>query len=102
MSLTKKYLKTKPVCKVTFRVTKEAAQNGKKISLLGDFNDWKTKGAEMQTLKDGSFKKTIELEKDREYQYRYLIDGKIWENDWEADKYVNSEFPTIENSVVVV
>lgn len=102
MSLTKKYLKTKPVCKVTFRVPKEATQNGKKISLLGDFNDWKVKGADMQTLKDGSFKKTIELEKDREYQYRYLIDGEIWENDWEADKYVNSEFPSIDNSVVIV
>ena len=55
----------------------------------------------MKKLKDGTFKTTIDLEAGKEYQFKYLIDGKVWENDWSADKYVPNEF-TSENSVVVV
>jgi hypothetical protein len=56
----------------------------------------------MKHLKSGDFTVTIDLEADREYQFRYLLDEKIWENDWEADKYVRSEYGNCENSVVVV
>jgi hypothetical protein len=30
------------------------------------------------------------------------MDEKIWENDWEADKYARSEYGYCDNSVVVV
>ena len=45
---------------------------------------------------------TLELKPGREYQFRYLIDGRQWENDWHADKYVQSPIGDSENSVVVV
>ena len=99
MSLKKKFLKSKPVCKVTFRLPKSAANEAKKVVVLGDFNDWdKENGHTMRKTKE-YFTVTIDLETNREYQFRYLLDGEVWENDWEADAYVKSPLG-VENSVV--
>jgi hypothetical protein len=54
----------------------------------------------MEKLKDGRFKLTIDLDTGKEYQYRYLINGSEWHNDWEADKYVPNPFSG-DNSVVI-
>lgn len=101
MILKKQYLKSKPVCKVTFKVTAKEAQGAQTINLVGDFNDWDQNATQMQQLKDNSFKAVIELSKDNEYQYKYLLDGERWENDWKADKYTSSPYGE-DNSVVVV
>lgn len=102
MSLKKKFLKSKPVCKVTFRLPAEAAETAENVVLVGDFNEWNPEnGYEMKQLKNGSFKTTIDLETGKEYQFRYLIDNSTWENDWEADKYVANEYGE-DNSVVVL
>ena len=102
MSLKKQFLKSKPVCKVTFQMPKEATADAKSVKIVGDFNAWNIKkGVPMKALKNGTFKAVVELETGKEYQYRYLINNEIWENDWEADKYVETEFG-VENSVVCV
>ena len=102
MSIKKQYLKNKPVCKVTFSLPKKIVKSAKTVHLVGDFNDWDQQAASMKKLKDGSFKITLELETGREYQFRYLIDGTDWENDWNANKYVPNPFGDSDNSVVVV
>lgn len=103
MSLKKQFLKSKPVCKVTFSLTAEQAKEAKTVNLLGDFNNWDPKNAiTLKKNKDGSFKVTIDLEVEKEYQFKYLFDGKQWENDWEADKYVNNGIGKEENSVVII
>ena len=102
MGLKKQYLKSKPVCKVTFTVSKEAAGEAKKINLVGDFNKWKKKSMPLKKLKNGEFKITVDLPCGKEYQYRYLIDNETWENDWAADKYVMCETHGVDNSVVVI
>ena len=102
MSLKKKYLKSKPVCKVTFNVTKKQAKGVKVINLVGDFNEWSTEGTKMRKLKDGSFTRTLDLEKGRGYQFRYLADGTQWINDISADAYVPSGVSYEENCVVEV
>lgn len=102
MSLSKQYLKSKPVCKVTFRVPAEAAPDANSVHIVGDFNSWDIYAIPLQKLKDGTFKVTLELEPNQEYQFRYLIDENTWENDWDADKYVATPFGNAENSVVVV
>lgn len=102
MSLKKQFLKSKPICKVTFRLPAEAAETAEKVVLVGDFNEWNTEeGVEMKQLKNGSFKTTINLETGKAYQFRYLIDGETWENDWEADEYISTPYGT-DNSVVDV
>lgn len=95
----KQFLKSKPVCKATFTFPAEAAPEAKTIEILGDFNNWKD-GVKMTKQKNGIFKATVELETGKEYQFRYLIDGETWENDWEADKYVSTPYGA-DNSVVI-
>lgn len=103
MSLKKQYLKSKPVCKVTFSMDKEAVSGASKVDLLGEFNNWNTaEPVVMKKLKNGTFKVTIDLPKDMEFQFKYLLDGEIWINDEEADKLVNSGLGAEENSVVVL
>jgi 1,4-alpha-glucan branching enzyme len=102
MSMKKKYKRNNQICKVTFSVPREAFMGAKAISVVGDFNNWSIKDNPMKKLKNGEFTVELDLEANKEYQFRYLIDEKIWENDWKADKYVRSEYGNCENSVIVV
>ena len=98
----KVYSKSKKVCKATFSLPKEAVKGAKKVALLGEFNNWnKSQPIELKKKKDGSFATTVELPAGRKYEFRYLIDGAKWENDWSADQYVPINAFGIENSVVV-
>ena len=98
----KEYLKSKKNCKVTFRLPRIAAPDADSVFIVGDFNDWNMYANPMKKLKKGDFTLTLNLEPGKEYQFRYLIDGSTWENDWNADKYVKSPFGDSENSVIVV
>jgi 1,4-alpha-glucan branching enzyme len=100
MSLKKQYLKSKPLCKVTFTLPQELTNGAESACLLGDFNNWDPTTAEpMKRLKSGTFTVTINLPRNREYQFRYLLDQKIWQNDSDADRYVPNGFGDSENSV---
>jgi 1,4-alpha-glucan branching enzyme len=102
MSIKKQFLKTKPICKVTFRLSKDIVQNAKTVNIVGEFNNWNKNQTVMKKLKNGSFVITVDLETDREYQFRYLIDKHTWINDDEPDKLVSSGFTGSDNSVVMV
>lgn len=102
MSIEKKDLKTRPVSRVTFRLPREAAPEATKVALVGDFNDWRPDATPMQRLKNGEFKVTLDLERGRVYHFRYLIEDRVWENDWTADRYEPAGVGNAENSVVVV
>jgi 1,4-alpha-glucan branching enzyme len=97
----KQYLKSKSVCRVTFRLPKEAAPEAQHIALVGDFNNWSIEATPMKRLRNGDFTVTLELETGKEYKFKYLIDGHRWENDWHADRYETNIYGT-EDSVVVV
>jgi 1,4-alpha-glucan branching enzyme len=96
--LKKQFLKSKDVVKVTFSLP-EAVQ-GETVFLVGDFNNWDESATVMKRQKNGSFTVTLDLDKSREYQFRYLVNGTEWHNDWEADKYVPNPYSG-DNSVVV-
>lgn len=97
--LKKSYTNTKNFCRVAFKVAPEA--NAETAVLCGDFNDWDTEAAPMRKLKDGGFSTTVSLEANKEYRFRYLLDGERWENDDAADKYVQNDYGS-DDSVVVV
>lgn len=97
----KRYLKTRPVCKVTFRLPGEAAPLARKVSIVGEFNSWDREATPMKRLKNGDWAVTLELEKGRAYRYRYLIDDSLWENDWFADGYEPNPYGC-DDSVVIV
>jgi 1,4-alpha-glucan branching enzyme len=96
--LKKQYLKSRPVCKVKFEVPSGVAE--KSVYLVGCFNDWDENATPMDKLKDGRFTKYLYLDLDQRYEFRYLVDGREWINDWEADDYVSNPFSG-DNSVVV-
>lgn len=102
MSLTKKCLKSKPICKVTFKMPKDMAREAGSITVVGEFNNWDIVATPMKKQKDGSFLVTVDLEVGREYQFRYLIDGEVWVSDPAADRYVFSPFGDCDNAVVQV
>lgn len=102
MSLEKKYLKSKPVCKVKFVAPEPLVGSAKSIYLAGDFNSWNYEETQLRKQKDGRYTATLELQPGNEYQYRFVLDGEQWENDFAADKYVPSNVCNAENSVVVV
>jgi 1,4-alpha-glucan branching enzyme len=95
----KSYSRTGGSCRVQFELP--TAVNAKKASLVGDFNDWNPKAHPMKAKKDGTFYVAVHLAAGAEYRYRYLLDGKRWENDWEADMYLPNEHGT-DDSIVIV
>ncbi|MBK6390639.1 MAG: isoamylase early set domain-containing protein [Saprospiraceae bacterium] len=103
MAISKKYLKSNEVCKVTFKLESEKVLKAKKVELLGSFNNWKpSKETSMKKLKDGSFTKTVDLPTASEYQFRYNIDGKLWENESNADRLEYNGYGAEQNSVIVI
>lgn len=98
MAIAKQYLKTKPVCKVTFTVPAEGA---KKVAVVGDFNNWSTKDSTLKKLKNGTFKGTFNLPKEAAYEFKYIIDGD-YVNESEADRYQWNDFAGSENAVLEV
>ena len=102
MGIKKQFLKSKPVCKVTFRVPEEIGNSAQTAHVVGEFNGWEFSATPMKRLKSGAFTTTLDLEQGREYQFRYLLDEKQWENDAEADKFVPTPYEDSQNSVIVL
>ncbi len=96
MAIKKQYLKTKPLCKVTFSVP---AKKAEKVAVVGSFNKWNTKATSLKKLKNGTFKGTVDLEKDHSYEFRYVVDGE-YVNDEQADAYAWSDYAGAENGVL--
>jgi 1,4-alpha-glucan branching enzyme len=85
--------------KVTFELPSSIW--AERVNLVGDFNDWNTaKDAMRQARSDGNWRITLTLPAGREYQFRYLVNGRDWHNDWHADKYAPNRYGT-DNSVVI-
>jgi len=98
MAIKKQFLKSKPVCKVTFTVE---ADEAKKVSVVGTFNEWNEKATPLKKLKNGTFKGTVDLAAENSYEFKYIIDGN-YVNEPAADSYAWSDYASAENSVVSV
>jgi 1,4-alpha-glucan branching enzyme len=103
MAIKKEYSKDKKGCRVTFTVPKEICENFKKISIVGDFNNWDPHQHKFsQKQPDGSSSIELVLEAGNEYQFRYLCDGQTWLNEPEADKQNPTHYGDSKNSVIVI
>lgn len=100
MSIRKQYLKSKPVCKVTFKIPETVGNGAENAHVVGEFNDWSISATPMKRLKTGAFSATVNLEKARSYQFRYLLGHEQWENDPDADDYLPTPFGDSHNSVI--
>lgn len=98
MSIKKQFIKTKPVCKVTFTIEAKEANTA---AVVGDFNSWNPAEGELSKLKNGTFKGVFDLPKDASYEFKYFVDGS-YVNDAEADSFIWNEFAGTENGVLTV
>ncbi|MFC5682593.1 isoamylase early set domain-containing protein [Flavobacterium sp. MAHUQ-51] len=98
MSIKKQFVKSKPVCKVTFSIEAKEATSA---AVVGDFNNWNPEEGALSKLKNGTFKGVFDLDKDATYEFKYLIDGE-YINETEADSFKWNEFAGAENSVLEV
>ncbi|QXP61255.1 isoamylase early set domain-containing protein [Olleya sp. HaHaR_3_96] len=96
MAIKKQFLKSKPVCKVTFTVP---AAEAKQVTVAGNWNEWNTEAAPLKKLKNGTFKGTVNLEAGQAYEFKYVVDGQ-WQNDVEADAYAWNDYAAADNSVI--
>ena len=101
--LKKTYVKSRGVCKVTFEIPADELPHPdriEKVTVVGDFNDWDEEANTMNFVKSRKvYSAKIDLEPDESYQFRYLVNGEIWVNDWHADAYAPNEF-SADNCVV--
>jgi 1,4-alpha-glucan branching enzyme len=102
MSVKKQYRKRKTTCKVTFELPPVAVGYANKVNIVGDFNNWSTNATPMKRAENGGFLATLDLKKDRHYEFLYLIDKRVWELEREADRFVKNPFGDGDNSVIVV
>jgi hypothetical protein len=70
---------------VTFTLPSEI--DATSVSVVGDFNDWEPDRGVMARNDSGAFSCTLKIAPGRTYQYRYLLDGDRWTNDWSAHAY---------------
>ena len=101
MSIEKKFVKAKPVCKVKFSLSGDQYKSASSVLLVGSFNNWQLGETPLKKGKTGVWSVSLDLETGKEHQFRYLIDGTKWENDPEADKFVPSGLGS-ENSVLAL
>ena len=77
------------------------APNADYVAVVADFNNWDPFANPMARGKNGSSKVTISLKPGQSYHFRYLLDGKRWENDREADGLVPNPFGG-EDSLIMI
>jgi Glycogen recognition site of AMP-activated protein kinase len=87
-----------PDGKASVTFTLPAAVGARKAAICGEWNDWSADAHLMNVVEDG-FSLTIQLQVGRTYRFRYLLDGRRWENDWDADFYVPNGYGS-DDSVV--
>lgn len=61
-------------------------------AVVGEFNDWDESADPMRKDDDGRWSTTVSLEPGRSYRFRYHLGNGRWENDWNADDYVDNDF----------
>jgi 1,4-alpha-glucan branching enzyme len=86
--------------RVTFELPSEAASET--VAVAGDFNEWSTDNDTM-TLdeKRGVWKTAISFKPGVRHEFRYLLDGRIWRNDDDADGFAPNPYSG-DNSVLAL
>jgi len=90
------------VCKVTFEIPRDQSNDARKACVVGEFNEWSPTATPMKRFRSGLFRLTLDLEKDRRYAFRYLLDGHRWENEMDADATLPTPYGDSVNSVIVL
>lgn len=85
--LKKRFFKTKAECEVSFELDSSDAEQ---VELLCEANGWQP--IPMKKAKTGKFRTRMRLPKEQRFQFRYLVDGRAWVNDENADDFLPNGF----------
>lgn len=69
-----------------------------RISLTGDFNQWRENDILLQQARSGVWQATVDLPLGAKYHFRYIVDGE-WTTDSHADEMSDNSFGS-QNSVI--
>ena len=84
--------------RVTFHLSEQIWADH--IALVGEFNNWDRHSHELhQTHHDHSWHISLDLESNRSYRFRYLVDGEEWMDDDHADGYEANPFEGFDSVV---
>jgi len=84
-------------CRVTFVLPKEVG--AARAFVVGEFNEWDETANPLRKRKEGHLSASLTLKTGRAYRFRYLLDGRRWENDPQADDFAANPFGS-EDSVL--
>ncbi|HEX2920792.1 MAG TPA: isoamylase early set domain-containing protein [Bacteroidales bacterium] len=101
MCITKRYSSDKKMCKVTFILPQYYCEGISKAYLVGEFNNWDPHNLRMKKI-HGKYMRSLQLQANKKYQFRYLLDDNTWKNEWDADALAPVPIGSWYNSVVVV
>lgn len=101
LGIIKRYHEGGRKCLVTFRLMRDLAKDIQTVALAGDFNNWDISHLPMIRLPGGDYAITVDLASNREYRFRYFVDGRRWENDPFADRYLRDENGTKDSILIV-
>ena len=68
----KECLKIRNIREATFWLPKSATDDGDRVYLVGDFNNWNIQANPMKKQKNGNYTTTIELDPAKEYGFGYI------------------------------
>jgi hypothetical protein len=71
------------------------------VALCGEFNDWSEEQHPLTHVDGGCWETVVELDANRSYRYRFIIDGDRWRNDWAPDAFVTNVYGS-QDSVIEV
>jgi 1,4-alpha-glucan branching enzyme len=58
------------------------------VAVVGEFNGWDPAAHPLAQGPDGTWRRSLELNRHQSYQFGYLVNGTTWLADWFADGYV--------------
>ncbi len=93
----KTFLKTKDYCKVKFSVE---ASDADSVEVFGLNNDWNSAVA-LKKKKDGTFSAEVNLPKNSQHEFKYLINGAEWADEDAADAKIPNSFGGNNNVLVL-
>ena len=103
MAINKEYSEDRKICKVTFTLPDYFEESFKHASVVGEFNNWNAEANALEKNKKiGLYSAEIELEGSKEYRFRYVVDGKTWLNDSEADRFEPTPFGDSDNCIIIL
>ncbi len=92
----KTYVKSRKMWRVDFEVPAEELPQGmdvKSVHIAGTFNGWDKRATPMQyNRRRKAWTARLYLAPGEEVQFRYVVNGEHWCNDWHADDYVPGEY----------